>query len=80
MNVENATTIVKSIAVLHNMIMSVDGFKPDENMPCEMPRNEANVNSTSTENSSVYGKSVREKFKAYFNSSNGSLPWQLSMI
>lgn len=69
--------IVKACCILHNLIRRRDGFRIDDALEVasfeDVPK-EQNLRGTRT------GKEIRDHFTQYFNSNEGSEPWQLSKI
>ena len=71
----NATLIVKAVCVLHNTIIDKEGI--DYSMTDENPQNtmDAILNREFTHSRQI-AQNTRNKFKDYFMSEQGSVPWQ----
>ena len=91
MNLEpvNASAVVKACVVLHNFLCESNqgGYMPPEMLDREVDgllvkgdwRKEKRLQSVrfgKENNAATSGKSIREKYCAYFNVDAGAVPWQ----
>lgn len=71
--------LIVSACILHNMLRNSRTPYPDENTNgiSELPKeNMVPLNATSVKRPSFEASCVRDTFKTYFNSAQGSVPWQ----
>lgn len=70
--------IVLASCCLHNMLCT-DDFEPSNNY-CDGPNSFITSVEPLRQNSSQHAFSVRDKFRNYFLSEEGSVPWQNAMV
>jgi len=80
--VDTALETVKCIAVLHNIIIDVEGLHDLSNDCGSLDANDGNQLKKSRIRNSVTAsaKQTRDLFCKYFNSPAGSVPWQEEVI
>ncbi|XP_067141708.1 uncharacterized protein [Centruroides vittatus] len=75
-SVENAINIVKAVTLLHNVIIDIEGCRESHAIETDLSKSKCK-NLTKVNNAASFSaKVIRDKFCQYFNSLNGSVPWQ----
>lgn len=79
---KNADNIVLATCILHNFIKKYDGYTYNYNTSDAKVEMKSKLQNLPLQggNATVNAFNVRETFKDYFNSLEGSLPWQLEKI
>lgn len=74
---ETADIVIKSICILHNVIIDQEGLPHEvENGRSNNGENNREVIAVNDRNSTRYAANVRQKFMDFFNSAAGEVPWQ----
>ncbi|MEE6490730.1 hypothetical protein FKM82_015983 [Ascaphus truei] len=74
-NVPNAKRIVKCVAILHNIVIDLEGSQ-EVTGATSVPLFDAHLSrSRANSASSVFAKNIRNSFKDFFNG-EGAVPWQ----